>query len=85
MRQAAAHGAFDYKARAMRELADAFAKIEQYRDYIPAENYNAIADAITNWIASIDWLSEPARIRRVMPHILRDAIENEREEEKVAA
>jgi len=64
------------------ELANAFAAIEEYRDYIPARTYNEITAAITDWVLNDNhFISNPKMMRAGLPGILREIIAAEAEEE----
>jgi len=60
-------------------LAEAFATIEQYREYIPTRIYNGMAECMREF-CDPNWLNEPEVMRKALPHILRAAIENEESE-----
>jgi hypothetical protein len=61
---------------AARELAYAFATIEEYRDYLPADFYKTFADLTTDLYSQANWDTNPDLARIVGPHILRAAIKN---------
>lgn len=75
----------DEQMRAARELSDAFATIEQYRDYLPASVYNPLAEAMMDWIVTdSQWMRDPRMVRAGMPGILREIFAKEELEEEMA-
>ncbi|MCI0392233.1 MAG: hypothetical protein MOB07_26175 [Acidobacteria bacterium] len=66
---------------AARELANAFAAIEQYCEYLPARVYRTIDDGMMDFIGDSGWPSKPDVMRKALPHILRAALANGEEEE----
>ena len=64
----------DEADRAARELANAFATIEEYRDYLPAPIYYGMAHLMADCIGDAQWSSKPDLMRKVLPDILREAI-----------
>jgi len=59
---------------AARELANAFATIEEYREYLPTPIYHGMAHLMTDCIGDAQWSSKPDLMRKVLPDILREAI-----------
>ncbi len=69
--------------KAALELAEAFATIEKWKDYIPAGIYNDIGDTLEKFYSLAQWQSSPDALRSVLPHILRRAILRDWEETPV--
>jgi hypothetical protein len=68
-------GEADEKAAA-RELAFAFATIEQYSDYLPARFYREFADWANDFLHESNWSTDPDLLRVVGPHIVAASIKN---------
>lgn len=64
---------------AARELANAFATIEQYADYLPADVYNSFADWSANFLSYARWDSDPELMRAAGPHLVRAAVKKKKE------
>ena len=62
-------------------LANAFAAIEEHRDYIPARVYNGMTDYLQEFYYLSEWQCDPEVLREVLPAILRAAIKKSKEEE----
>jgi len=56
---------------AAKEIAGAFSTIEEWKEYIPAEIYNRIGDAVTDWLNESDWTGDPDLLLKAAPHIFR--------------
>jgi hypothetical protein len=73
--------AHEEAARASRELANAFAAIEQWRDYLPVSAYNSIAEALMEWIINdAKFLNNPASLRAGLPGIFREIFKLDEED-----
>jgi hypothetical protein len=68
------------EARAAKALAEAFAVIEEHRDYLPEQFYRDFADHVTWWASESNWTSDPKLMRQVLPILLHAVIEQEDEE-----
>lgn len=67
---------------AARELAGAFATIEQWRDYLPASVYNPIYESLSDWvITGKHFLNNPASLRAGLPGIFREIFKLDEEED----
>jgi len=74
--------AHEEAARAARELAGAFAAIEQWRDYIPTNIYNPIYESLSEWIINdAQFLNNPTSLRAGLPGIFRGIFRLEEEGE----
>jgi len=62
-------------AEAARALACAFATIEELRNFLTPHVYDAIGDALNELCDDVDWQTDSALMRIVLPHIIRAAIE----------
>src|SRR5262245_6739144 len=62
------------EASAAAELAQAFATIEEYRNYLPTRFYNDFADWLITFLSEANWSGDPDLLRSAGPHIVREAI-----------
>jgi hypothetical protein len=59
--------------QAAKELADAFATLERWREFLPATLITGFDDAIPCFNADSDWYSDPDIMNEILPVILRRA------------
>jgi hypothetical protein len=65
-------------ARAARDLGNAFAAIEKWRDYMPGSLYNPISEALMDWIINDrQFLHNPDALRAGLPGIFREVFKSD--------
>lgn len=70
---------------AFEKLGEAFATIEEYRDYLPSAMYNEIADALNEALSNdVVWMTEPNLVRQIFPILAKRRMEQETEETKTS-
>jgi hypothetical protein len=69
------------RENAVHALAEAFATIEENREYLPDDFYANFAHRLQDWIADAQWSVVPKLMRQILPIILREVIFDEEEED----
>ncbi len=71
-------------SRACRELGQAFATLERYRDYIPGKLYGDFADSMQEVVNLAQWETRPELVEQIMPLVIRQALKNVDAQQKVS-